>query len=111
MPWLPSIGGIIGCTDSRWRHRMDTRTSAATPDLPQDVIDAIRANRKIEAIKRLRVARGIGLKEAKHAVEAFVRANPHLLDTPPPRSESGIGRLVLLGVAAGAAYFVYRYFG
>jgi len=90
---------------------MDSRNTESTNDLPQGVIDAIRANRKIDAIKRLREARGLGLKEAKHAVEAFDRANPHLLDTPPPRSESGIGRLVLLGLAAGAAYLVYKYFG
>jgi hypothetical protein len=90
---------------------MDSRSTANSPDLPPEVIDAIRANRKIDAIKRLREARGIGLKEAKHAVEAFQRANPHLLDTPPPRSESGIGRLVLVGLAAGAAYLVYKYFG
>jgi len=36
--------------------------------LPGDVSDALRRGRKIEAIKLLRVARGLGLKEAKEAV-------------------------------------------
>lgn len=39
----------------------------------EEIRDLIRQNRKIEAIKRLRDATGLGLKEAKDAVEALER--------------------------------------
>ena len=37
---------------------------------PHEVVDALLKGRKVEAIKRLREARGVGLKEAKALVEA-----------------------------------------
>ncbi len=40
---------------------------------PADVIDAIRSGSTIEAIKRWRAHTGVGLKEAKDAVEALAR--------------------------------------
>jgi len=79
-------------------------------ELPPDVIDAIHANRKIEAIKRLREHSGLGLKEAKHAVEAYARENPQPITAKAPQSESGVGRLVIIGVVVAVAYAVYRYF-
>lgn len=39
----------------------------------EEIRELIRQNRKIEAIKRLRDATGLGLKEAKDAVEALER--------------------------------------
>ena len=44
--------------------------------LPPRAIDALRNGRKIEAIKILREASGIGLKEAKEAVERFEDEHP-----------------------------------
>jgi len=44
--------------------------------LPPDVIEAIGRGRTIDAIKRLRKATGMGLAEAKSAIEMHVRANP-----------------------------------
>jgi hypothetical protein len=38
--------------------------------LPPEVIDALRHGNKIEAIKRLRIATGLGLAEAKDRIEA-----------------------------------------
>jgi len=38
--------------------------------LPPDVVDALRQGNKIEAIKRLRAAIGVGLAEAKAVVDA-----------------------------------------
>ncbi len=48
-----------------------------TPDseLPAQVTAAIRAGRKIDAIKQLRAGRNIGLKEAKEIVGAYVEAH------------------------------------
>ena len=80
-------------------------------DLPVAVIDAIRANRKIDAIKRLREHRGIGLKEAKLEVDAYIRDNPQLAATLAPQTESGIGRLILIAIIIGVAYAAYSYFG
>jgi ribosomal protein L7/L12 len=41
-------------------------------ELPAEVVEALASNQNIEAIKRLRSARGIGLKEAKDLVDEFV---------------------------------------
>jgi ribosomal protein L7/L12 len=40
---------------------------------PTDVLDALHAGNLIEAIKRYREHTGVGLKEAKNAVEALSR--------------------------------------
>lgn len=79
-------------------------------ELPDDVLAAIRANRKIDAIKLLREHRGLGLKEAKHIVDAYVSKQPSLLVNNPPQAESGIGRLVLVCLVIAIAYAGYRVF-
>ncbi len=79
-------------------------------DLPTDVIEAIRTNRKIDAIKRLREHRGIGLKEAKQEVEAYARENPQASALRPPKAESNFWRLILIAILTGGAYVAYRYF-
>ncbi len=38
-------------------------------DRPQKVVEAIQQNRKIQAIKLLRLENNIGLKEAKDAID------------------------------------------
>ncbi len=45
-------------------------------DLPADVVEALSQGRKIEAIKRLRAVRSMGLKDAKDTVEAYVSNDP-----------------------------------
>lgn len=51
-----------------------TVVTVRTETIDDDEIrELIRQNRKIEAIKRLRDATGLGLKEAKDAVEALER--------------------------------------
>ena len=54
--------------------------TSPNPDqtLPADVVAAIQQGNKIEAIKRLRLARGLDLKGAKDVVDAYVRADPAL---------------------------------
>jgi hypothetical protein len=42
-----------------------------TDELPSKVLMALERGQKIEAIKLLREARGLGLKEAKEAVDAY----------------------------------------
>ncbi len=78
-------------------------------ELPEDVITAIRAHRKIAAIKLLREHRGVGLKEAKHAVEAYMAMNPSASAPPALQTDSGLGRLVLVCFLAAVGYAVYRF--
>lgn len=47
-------------------------------EMPHEVIEALERGRKIEAIKLLREGQGLGLKEAKEAVECYLREHPHL---------------------------------
>lgn len=76
--------------------------------LPADVIEAIRSNRKIEAIKLLREDRNLGLKEAKETVDAYVRQNPHL--EVQRNTGGGLGRLVLLILGLMIFYALYKKF-
>jgi len=78
--------------------------------LPADVIAALEANRKIDAIKLLRTQRGIGLKEAKEQVEAYLAQNPASSHLQAPKSESGIGRILLLVIGVSIIYGLYRFF-
>jgi len=75
----------------------------STPNLPDQVVSAIRAGRKIHAIKLLRESRGLGLKEAKHAVDAYIHANPSAQQ--PQSSSNG---LVLIVVLLLVVYVVYQ---
>jgi ribosomal protein L7/L12 len=86
-------------------------SQAAASVLPDDVLDALRDGNRIEAIKRLREATGLGLKEAKDLVEAHAagvagqRSSP---SAPMPtvvsgRSGVGIGPILALLVAAAVA--------
>ena len=79
--------------------------TSETP-LSENVQKAIRAGHKIEAIKRLRAETGLGLKDAKHIIDAamadFRAANPELAK---PQG-AGVGTaLIVLGLIAAAAYF------
>ena len=76
----------------------------STPRLPDQVISQIRAGRKIQAIKLLREAQGIGLKEAKHAVDAYILANPS-----PQQPKSSSNGLVLIVSLLLIAYLVYQF--
>jgi hypothetical protein len=69
-------------------------------DLPESVREAADAGRLIEAIRRLREAEGVGLREARDRVAAYVGAERRVPDRPsPPREESTLSRfLLVLGV-------------
>lgn len=83
-------------------------------DLPPDVLEALHAGRKIEAIKLLRERRGLGLKEAKQTVERYSGAHPERLQGPSragASSGSGWLGLVLLVVLALAIFGLGSLFG
>jgi hypothetical protein len=80
---------------------MSTRT-----ELPDDVMAAIRANRKIEAIKLLREHRRMALKEAKNIVDTYAKEDAPAREDPS--SGSGLGRIVAMALAITVGYAVYR---
>jgi len=69
---------------------------AAMGPVPPGVHEALMAGNKIEAIKRYREATGVGLKEAKDAVDQIVRHQPGL----PASVQVKSGCLGLLVVCA-----------
>ena len=84
----------------------------AKPELPADVIDAMKRGQKIEAIRLLREQTELGLAEAKQAVEAHEAANPAPRQSAAPGAVSGSGGAVwlilVLVIAAVAGFFLLR---
>ena len=74
--------------------------------LPEAVMQAVRAGRKIEAIKLLREEHGIGLKEAKQIIDrevaAYRRANPN---APTAQQSSSLPLIVVVVIVAAALYW------
>ena len=79
------------------------------PELPEDVLAALKANRKIEAIKLLREHHNVDLKEAKQIVDAAMASQPSPAVRRPRQTEFGFGRLVLAVMATAIAYAIYKY--
>ena len=93
---------------------MQTEVVITESDLPADVIQAIADGRKIEAIKMLREATGLGLANAKVLVDRAARAHgprksaQSALD--PLTEDVGNGKFLVSLVAAillGIAYYLY----
>jgi hypothetical protein len=72
-------------------------------DLPANAIEHLRHGRKIEAIKIVREATGLGLKEAKDAVEAYVRRNPMLAEQYANARGGTSGPLLFVALVVGLA--------
>jgi len=77
--------------------------------LPETAVAALMQGNKIEAIKIVREARRIDLKEAKDAVEEYVRTQPALQQKFKASSEqakAGLFKLTVgIALAAAAAYY------
>jgi hypothetical protein len=84
--------------------------TSLSPDrsIPSQAIAELQQGRKIEAIRLVRAAQGLGLKEAKDAVEAYIQAQPALRVALEARNKEAKATLVrcLAVVAAmiAAAY-------
>lgn len=78
---------------------------------PMDAIEALRRGNKIEAIKLVRLARNIGLKEAKDAVEDYLRTQPALLqqlNISQARGREGFVRwLIVIAIVLAAGIYFY----
>ena len=70
-------------------------------NLPAAAIAALHEGRKIDAIKIVRRERGVELKEAKQAVDGYVRSQPSLEAALDARQAVAVR--TLLGWIAGAA--------
>ncbi len=79
-------------------------------ELPEEVIAELDAGRKVSAIKRLRVMRGIDLKEAKLLVDSHLQQHPGTSGPQPPQAETGIGRILILAIGVGVIFAIYRAF-
>lgn len=75
--------------------------------LPEPVITAIRSGRKIEAIKELRASTGMGLKDAKEAVEAFINGNPHIVPERARSSGKGMSDVVKVAIVLALGVLAY----
>lgn len=85
------------------------KPSAGPVELPPDALSALSRGRLIDAIKSTRLATGLGLKESKDAVEAYLAQHPNLnrqYQEATARSRGSLRWLVLaiLLVAGLAAY-------
>lgn len=78
--------------------------------LPADVIAAAQRGEKIEAIKILRERTGLGLKEAKDAVDAFADGHAPSFGTSHGASGGTSRVLVFLVLAIGLAAAAWFFF-
>jgi hypothetical protein len=80
-------------------------------EISDQVIAAIGAGRKIEAIKILREETGLGLKEAKDVVDSLARAKRgESGGTPGMTEEGGAGGMIKMIVVIVVVLGVYFYF-
>ena len=83
-----------------------------TPTLPIAAIVALQDGNKIAAIKLVREAQGLGLKESKDLVEAYIATQPALqMHFAEAAARSKRGCLLTLGVVAAlvAAMLVIQF--
>ena len=82
-------------------------------DLPysDEVLAAVQRGHKIEAIKILREETGLGLKEAKEAIDALSRERQGKASIAPGMAEEGgAGSMIKLVVVIIAVIVAYFYF-
>jgi len=92
-----------------WQH--NKRMNYSDLNISDDVISAVGAGHKIEAIKILREETGLGLKEAKDVVDRLARARKgqpgETAAMPEEGGASGMIRLVVLIAIILGVYFYF----
>jgi hypothetical protein len=79
--------------------------------ISDDVIVAVDADRKIEAIKILREQTGLGLADAKHQVDRLARERrDQPVAGPVMAEEGGAGGMIRMVVVIGLILGAYFYF-
>ena len=74
-------------------------------DFAAEVVAAISRGQKIEAIRLLREAQGIGLKEAKDQIDRYIDSRPELKMSLAAAQEQAKKRLLTWVVLFAAALF------
>ncbi len=76
--------------------------------LPAEAVAALESGSKIEAIKIVRIARSVGLKEAKDIVEQFIEVSPGVKSRMAAQTESNGLRWLFIIIALGMiGYFIF----
>jgi ribosomal protein L7/L12 len=86
-------------------------TRIAGAPLPPEVLSALEQGNKIEAIRLMREKTGLGLKEAKEAVDAYDHTNANAGGLSPgevPATSTGMWWIAALIVAVLIGYFLLR---
>ncbi|NJN40467.1 MAG: ribosomal protein L7/L12 [Gammaproteobacteria bacterium] len=93
---------------------MKTQDSTESISLPAMATLAISRGSKIEAIKEVRAATGLGLRESKELVEAYIAANPMLKTQFEQQATASRKRLIVWMLVIDlliAAAVVWWFFG
>jgi len=86
------------------------KTGAALPPLSIAAVSALHLGNKIEAIKIVREERNIGLKDAKDAVEDYVRTHPALASSlAAAQAEAKRSALLWIAALIGLALLAYYF--
>ena len=90
---------------------MNAEVIVTEQELPPEVIEAIRQGRKIEAIKILREAKGLGLANAKVLVDRAWRTHGPVREMPSfadqPQGLSTMAKSLVMALMAFAAWYFY----
>jgi ribosomal protein L7/L12 len=93
-------------------HEQPTSTGAPlASDIPLKSMLALRQGNKIEAIRVVHTNQGLGLKESKEAVEAYIARHPELqtvLGAEQSKMRRKLIFVAILMVASALAYFWLR---
>jgi hypothetical protein len=77
-------------------------------EISENVLAAIKTNRKIDAIKLLREEQNLDLKAAKDIVDTYIAKNPNLAISQSRQGSFSITPLLLAAVVTTALYFAYK---
>lgn len=78
-------------------------------EMPVEVVAALQRRRKIQAIKLLRQAWGLELKEAKQYIDNYMDENGELSPVRSSASETGVVRFFLVIVTLIMLAIAYKY--
>lgn len=80
-------------------------------DFPNEAIKALERGSKVEAIKCIRIAYGVGLKEAKEIVEQFIERSPNvknrMVSANAESAKGGLRWLLLIAAIGVVAYYFF----
>ncbi|VUD61897.1 50S ribosomal protein L7/L12 [Thalassocella blandensis] len=78
------------------------------PELEPEAIQALRDGRKVEAIKRVREHRNLGLKEAKAIVDDYIDRHPQVYSARVMVTPGKNFLLMLVAILASIAYWIFQ---